>query len=264
MLPVIDTRIVEQTQLPCCKESVLIKPYNSAQEKNILMSLADPDKQQWLVNIREIMKQNVVEGDLKKIQKSIDFVYLAMKLRMMSKGDKLKYTFKCPNIIDDKPCNNLLHADDSFDDLMIIKNPDNHKIIHKINSSLSVELVPPNVGYLDYLCQLSGVDENEIENMNQSAEYRLIQKNLELICNDVAYSINKVFIHNDKDEKMYDSFTAEELMENVIQYLTVEEVGELVKAKQELISLVVSLKKECPKCKYIYEREISNFFAFIT
>lgn len=264
MLPIIDTRVIEEIKLPLSKEKIGVKPYCSEQEKSILLSLSSDEKGQWLTNIKNIIKQNVDSGDLNKVKSSIDFLYLAIKLRMISKGDTLKYQLKCPNKIEGDFCNNQLIGNDNFDDLIRIKNADVTRKIVDVNNILSFELMPTKLEYLDHLTTLDMKQEMDLDKASEEAEYKTIKDNLELICVDLSYAISKVFVKENGDVKMHDKFTSQELVDKVIKYLTIDEITKLIQAKSELINMVLRIEKVCSKCKYKYVKEISNFFEFIT
>lgn len=266
MLPNIDTRVIETVKLPVNKEKIMIKPYKSSQEKALLLSLADKSNRiNWLNNIRQVLKQNIVEGDLSKVNNTVDFIYLIVKLRSMSKGERFAYTFRCPNIIDDNQCDHIFDESDLIDEILKVKNIDTSKIIHEINDSVSVEIAISDLKYFEYLCGLSEDDEGQLEDLIKTDKEVLeIKERLELVINELSYAIKAIFIKDDNGkQKIYKDITPDEVATKLLDNLTLQEIEDIFKRKSEMAHIVLRLEKKCPKCEYIYMKEITNFFAFI-
>ena len=260
MLPKIDTRVIEEIKLLTANEKLLLRPYNIAQEKSLLLSLSSDEKSNWVANAKNVIEQNLKSGDLSKVKSAIDFLYLCLKLRMISKSDKLEYTFRCPTLVEDQVCGHLFQLNDSIDSLLKIENADSLKLIHKINDTLTVELIPAHIDYVNELAQLHLSDAKKYESMT---DQQLIHESLDVICKELSYHISKVFVNESGNEKMYDKFSHQEVLENVIENLTIEEITSLYNAKKKLINLKIRIEKNCPKCKKTFKKEMTNFFEFI-
>lgn len=265
MLPMIDNRPITDIKLPVSKKVVHIKPYNTAQEKLLLQSMVDEsDKKFWLNNIQTVLKQNLVEDY--KIETALDFIYLTLKLRSISKGQIFEYNFPCQGEIEEKAedgtitkkkCKYVFREADSIDSLLNIKNRDVDKIVCDVNEKISLELVPPS---FDYFVFLSEVNDEEIDIENENA---IIQKNLELFMHQIAYCVTKVMIKENGQIQTYTEFTIDELISNIISNLTAMELQKLYDHKAKLINMSIKIRKCCPKCKSVFEKEDTNFFTYL-
>lgn len=268
MLPIIDHRPITEIKLPESKRRISIKPYKTSQEKIILQSIADEtDRKDWFLNMKQIIADNVNEEIDFNEMSMIDFVYICMKLRTISKGQTIDYGFECDGeIIDDEgqhlKCGFQFKESDSIDDLIIIKNSEVTKKMVDVNKNLSIELSVPKLKYMEFLCDLNRNDVQMID--AQSADVSIFKYNIDLFSNLLAHSVTKVIV-KDKDgkTKTYTEFTAEEMKENVILNLTVDELEKLFEAKSDMIAIVLKVTKQCKKCGKIFDKEDPNFFAFI-
>jgi hypothetical protein len=268
MLPVIDNRVVYDIKLPESKRSLKIKSYKSAQEKVLLQAILDrKDRKGWFVNILEILKNNKVEGEVEfnNTISTIDFLYLCVKLRSVSKGEIFNYSFKCDGTIMNEgkveECEHIFKESDNLDSLLIVKNSDVTKVICEVNEKLSLELRTPTIAYYEYLAGLKEEIENDIETMDDEAFVQ--KKNLELFMNQLCFSVSKVIIKEDGKPRIYTDFTPEELKENILLNLSYTELNKIFEEKKKLIKLVLRIRKVCPKCKSVFEREESNFFEYV-
>lgn len=266
MLPVIDNRPINDFKLPSTKQIIHIKPYNSAQEKLLLQSLVKKDdKKFWLNNIKSVLEQNFVEKiDYGKMS-ALDFMWLTLKLRSISKGQIFEYSFKCPSFlkdeegnITDKPCTHVFRESDTIDSLINIKNSDVVRKVCDVHDKLTLELIPPKISYYDYLTELN---EQEIDEEN---DFALLSQNMELFMNQLAHSVEKVIIKNEMGKPtVYTDFTIQELIENILMNLTATELHKLYEAKSELINMSIRIRKFCPVCKEVFEKEDTNFFTYL-
>ena len=55
MLPKIDTRVIEEIKLLTTNEKLLLRPYNIAQEKSLLLSLSSDEKSNWVANAKNVI-----------------------------------------------------------------------------------------------------------------------------------------------------------------------------------------------------------------
>lgn len=265
MLPTIDNRPITDVKLPVSKKILHIKPYNTAQEKLLLQSMVDDsDKKFWLNNIQTVLKQNMLEDY--KMESALDFIYLTMKLRSISKGQIFEYNFPCQGEIEEKSesgdvikkkCKHVFREADSIDSLLNIKNRDVDKIICDVNEKVSLELIPP---IFDYFVFLSEMKDEVIDMENENA---IIHKNLELFTHQIAYCVSKVMIKEDGQIQTYTEFTIDELINNIISNFTSDELQKLYDYKSKLINMSIKIRKCCPKCKSVFEKEDTNFFTYL-
>lgn len=269
MLPVIDNRVIYEVKLPESKRLIKIKSYKSAQEKVLLQAILDrKDRKGWFVNILDILKNNKVEGDVEfnNTMSTIDFLYLCVRLRSVSKGEIFNYSFKCEGskIENDQiqPCEHIFKESDNLDSLIVVKNSDVTKVICEVNSKLSLELKTPTIAYYEYLASLNEEIEAEIEMMEETAFIQ--KKNLEMFMNQLCFSVSKVIVKEDDGKpRVYTDFTPEEFKENILLNLSHTELNKIFEERKKLIKLVLRIRKVCPLCKTVFEREEQNFFEYV-
>jgi hypothetical protein len=273
MLPVVDNRSFDVFKLPYLKEKIKIKPYKGSQEKVLLTCLADKsDRTKWLENITQIMKDNLVETELNfDTLKIIDFMFICFKLRSISKSQVFEYSFRCPgHLIDENnneiECSHIFKEADTIDTLLNIKNINVEKIQVEVNDKLSLELVPPSINYLKFLSDLSDNDFLKYEDSDEQSykDLVMIRNNFEMFCNKLAYSVSKVIITENNKPTIYTDFTIDELNDKILLNLTIAELKKIIDESNKLINLSIRLKKHCPVCKSTFEKEDTNFFAFLT
>lgn len=265
MLPVLDTRVIETFKLPYLKQTIKIKPYKSSQEKALLHCLTDKhlNKEKWLENLTQIIKDNLVDTDLDLSKlKIIDFLYIAMKLRSVSKDDSFEMKYKCTGTILDGDnvevtCPHVFKEIFPLEQLLKIKNPQNERFEIKVNDSLSLTIEPPNIDYLKYLSTLK-TDEKIDENSNEN-----VKDMLDIFVYKIAYSTSELIITENKKSTIYNDFNQQELVENILLNLTLEELETIIKKMKELISMSFVIKKQCPICKKMYKEESSDFFTLL-
>lgn len=261
MLPVLDTRVIETFKLPYLKQTIKIKPYKSSQEKALLNCLSNKDdKQKWIENILVILKDNIIDCnfDIEKL-KVIDFLFIVMKLRSISKSNNFDLNFKCKGKITKEDgtevdCNHTFKESIPLEELIKIKNQSIENIVFKVNDSLTLTLEPPNIDYLKYMSTLK-IDEKE--------KYENIKNIFDIFINKISYSTKEIIIIENNVPTVYKEFTPEELRDNVLYNLTMEEINAIMEKLNSLISINFALKKQCPVCKKVYKDENSDFFIFL-
>lgn len=272
MLPVIDNRLINQIKLPESKKCFNIKPYNTAQEKILLQAITDKgDRKGWLTNSLAIIEQNSLEKIDFPSLSVLDLLYICIKMRSISKSEVFEYSFPCDGekkTIDEEgketlvPCKHIFREKDTMDTLLVIKNSDTTKVICDVSKNLSLELTNPKLDYLEFLADIPTPEYTD--DMGIDVEDIAAKQNLELFCNQISFCVSKVFVKDNTGKpKIYHEFTPSEVKEKVILNLTLDELEKLHTAKKELINGVIRLRKVCPECGKVHEKEESNFFAYV-
>jgi len=194
-------------------------------------------------------------------------LYLCIKLRSISKGEMFNYSFQCDNMIKNEDgtetqCDHIFKESDTIDSLLVVKNSDVTKTLCEVNSKLSLELKVPSIDYYNYLADIDDNLEAEIEFMDDEAY--LQKKNLEMFCNQVCFAVSKVIIKDDDGKPhVYTNFTPDEFKENILMNLSFTELGKIFEQKKKLISMTIRIRKVCPKCQAVFERDEKNFFEYV-
>lgn len=272
MLPVIDNRLINPIKLPESKKTLSLKPYNTAQEKILLQAITDTsDRKGWLVNMKNIINQNAVETvDFENIS-VLDLLYICIKMRSFSKSEIFEYRFPCDGekkVLDELgketlvPCTHQFDEKDTMDSLLVIKNSDTTRVICDINKNLSIELVNPKIDYLEFLANIP--EPEYTEEMGVDVEDIQAKHTLDLFCNQISFCVSKIFVKDNTGKpKIYHEFTPLEVKEKVILNLTLDELEKLHASKKLLINGGIRLRKVCPECGKVHEKEESNFFAYV-
>lgn len=260
MLPVLDARVIESIKLPYLKQTIKIKPYKSVQEKALLNCLTDrSDKQKWADNMLNIIKENLVEGDIDLHNiKVIDFLYIAMKLRAVSKNDKFEYIYNCVGKIKDEPCKYVFKESVPLDELLKVKNSSNEQISVKVNDLIALTLEPPTVEYLKYLSTIEGNEDNNPEKIETATK-----DIFDILIAKIAYSTKEIIITENNKPKTYKDFNKQELIDNILLNLTMDELKNILEEMNKLISISFVIKRKCPECGEEYKEENTDFFTLL-
>lgn len=283
MLPKIDSRPIEILKLPYCKKQIKIRPYKGSQEKKLLNCLTDAkDRKKWLANILDIIQENIVDCDidLTKI-KIIDLLFIAFKLRSISKSDRFEFKLPCSGTLknekgEEVKCTHIFVDSISMDSLLKIKNSDILNKTVQINDEVTLVVEPPSVEYLNYMADLNNEEYEKIEdaehklNKNKSNKDEFTKGKedfrslFEILVTKASFSVVKVIIDENGKKTTYTDFTKQELLDNILMNLTIDDIKKLVKEINGLISLCIAITKKCPKCGKVIEDEDNSFFKFLT
>lgn len=265
-LPKYDSRPIQEIKLPISKEKISIKPYKVVQEQNILESMLDEnDKLNFLINIKNILKENITgEFDIDNMF-VMDLIFLNMKLRSISKSEMFEFTMSCSNE-ECKKYKKSVEYVKPIEDILFIKNSNEVKKIVKVDDNLSIELIPAKLNYIDYLSNKTAnnkkVDFSILE--DEELEKRFTFETVELALTNIAFSISKVIFMEDEKPKVYDKFSIEELIENVLSNLTESQIKNIVKYKNEMATMYVKLVQKCKYCDEVHSKELTDFFQYLT
>jgi len=258
MLPNYDSRPIQEIKLPVSKTTLKVKPYTVAQEQTILESMVDiENKTEFLINIKEVLKSNIQDDyDIEKMF-LVDLVYLNMKLRAISKSETFEYSITCDN----EECesfNKQQKHSNNIESLIFVKNSGEVKKIVKIDDKLTIEIQPAKLDFVDYLATKDSLEfENETET---KVEKKLMKETLELAFVNIAYCIKKVIFEN----KIYDTFSIEELITNILSNLTETQIKTLQKEKNKLANIYLKIEGKCNSCGKAFEKVEDDFFVFLT
>lgn len=245
-LPKIDAIVFEGT-FPVLDTPFKYRPYNLAEEKALLFTIADEKQKDFLNNMLNISKAclSSTDVDLEKLT-AIDFLYYSMMLRAKSKGENLILRRPCSN----PECQKTFQFESDLEKMIAFRNKDVKKKVVELHSNLAIELTPNKMAYLRAM--------DSVE-MPESEDDVKPEHAVAMINNSLLYSISKVIIN----QKIYTEFTEQELQEQVIDQLHQAQINQLLAAKKDLISMYMKIECICPACKTKNTEEINDFFEFL-
>lgn len=233
-LPNINILPVHTTRLEYMGKEISFNPFTIQQEKGLLMALESNDNSDIIKNYQAVIN-DCIKDDINWNELTlVDFINLIVNLRAKSKGEKLSLKKeKCSK------CNKPFEFYIELDESIKYKNKENKTDKIKFNENLTLELKPLNYNYL-------------IDLDKQKDE-------IDLYRHTAAYAISKV-IYNDDIFKITDY---EKLKENVLNNLTLENLKDIFKKCENLISIQLEINSECPFCQNKEKSNVDNFIKLL-
>jgi hypothetical protein len=228
-LPVLDLP-EHKIKLPISEETVQIRPFVIKQEKSLLSSLDDD-----LKNNIEIFKKLVkgcVIGEIDPNELNlVDFFYLVITIRAKSNGEIVQAKVPCDY------CEKKSEFEFDIEKAIKLKNKDNKTINCKITDDLSLKLVLPKIQDINF---------NDFENTENVLDF-------------IASHIDTVIYQ----EQIYNKFTKEELIENIIGNLAQKDIKKISENIDKLAKLYLEVEFTCNSCQKINKFETEDIMDFL-
>lgn len=259
-LPKIESYPTKTVTLPMSKKKIKIRPFLVKEEKILIMvrenENATPDEQ--LEAICQVIGSCTID-DVSPLEfNEVDLSYLFMQIRMMSKGETSKVTYKCKATVREHPeaepeeCGTALNVNIDLNNVEAYQ-PEGYKDLFKLpGSDIHIKMKMPTMADILAL-QSKGVDLANASNAKWSQ--------LEAI---VVASIESIIQGDQNDSVVYKDFTEDEMKEWLegVHDTVLEDIIE--NYLQKMPYLRYEVKMQCPNCGTKHEFDITgieNFFA---
>jgi hypothetical protein len=168
----------------------------------------------------------------------VDIEFYFLNLRAKSVGEEVETKYKCENIVDEKPCDNIMNV--KYNVLEVdVRIPEGDKII-KLAEDIGIKMKYPSFAIL-----------NKLKTENESAKVAF-----ELIAECIEYVY-------DKDNLYYANEIPKEELDAFLDQLTTEQFKEVQKFIEELPKIEKTIEVKCSKCGFehkIVSKELTDFF----
>ena len=146
-LPKIDAPVYE-LDLPLSKKHIRFRPFLVKEQRNLMMALESDDKGNIEKNVRQVLHNcTLTEGIEIDDLPILDVEYYFLQLRARSVGEVVENKYKCENLVDEKPCGNLMESNLNLLDIKV-NMPENQSDVIQLNNKLSIKLKYPEFSIL--------------------------------------------------------------------------------------------------------------------
>ena len=207
---------IHTIELPISKRKIQIKPFLIKEEGSFLTAI-NTDNNDDLLKIFTILVDTCVltEGFKKEDICINDFFFLIMNIRMKSTGELIDGTVQC------KHCGKQTDFSANIEDAMKIINIDAGEQMVKISDLISMKLKTPSID------SLTASDKGSLSTLYI-----------------VAHSIDTVIF----DEKIYNEFTVDELIEKILGNMTKQDFVKISDGMEKMPRLVIEFNFMCMNC----------------
>ena len=237
MLPKIDVPSYDIV-LPVSKTKVTFRPFLVKEQKILLMAMESQESDFIETNIKQVLRNcSLSELNIDDLP-LVDIEFYFLNLRAKSVGEEVETKYKCENIVDEKPCDNIMNV--KYNVLEVdVRIPEGDKII-KLAEDIGIKMKYPSFAIL-----------NKLKTENESAKVAF-----ELIAECIEYVY-------DKDNLYYANEIPKEELDAFLDQLTTEQFKEVQKFIEELPKIEKTIEVKCSKCGFehkIVSKELTDFF----
>lgn len=234
-LPKLSQKTYTET-LPISKLDIVYTPYTVAQEKALIQTIEQEgkdDKLKMLNAFFNMLNETVKEPeniDLKSLS-MVDFMYILLLTRAVSKGEKADFNMEC------KSCGKKYESSQDLIKSCAIENENSDSFFHKIDDSVTLEIAPPKVSMLFDSAKKKSISDEDV----------------------LAYSISSV----NYEGEVYTDFTTDDVYESIISRLTKKQVDSALSNLDNLPYLVLRFESTCAHCNANNLLEVSDPSDFL-
>jgi len=237
MLPKIDVPSYDIV-LPVSKTKVTFRPFLVKEQKILLMAMESEESDFIESNIKQILKNcSLTELNIDDLP-LVDIEYYFLNLRAKSVGEEIETKYKCENVVDEKPCGNIMDVKYNVLDVDV-KIPEGDSII-KLAEDIGIKMKYPSFAVLNKLKSQESA----------SVAFELIAE-----CIEYVY---------DKDNLYYTNEIPKEELEAFLDQMTTEQFKDVQKFIEELPRIEKTIDIKCSKCGFehkIVSKELTDFFS---
>ena len=235
-LPKIDAPVYE-LDLPLSKKHIRFRPFLVKEQRNLMMSLESDDKGNIEKNVRQVLHNcTLTEGIEIDDLPILDVEYYFLQLRARSVGEVVENKYKCENLVDEKPCGNLMESNLNLLDIKV-NMPENQSDVIQLNNKLSIKLKYPEFSIL-------------------SAD---ISSATDLAFSMIVNSIEYIF---DGEQYYYAKESSPEELTEFVESLNQQQFSKIEDFFSNLPTLNKTIQMDCNKCGFHHTIEVEGLESF--
>ena len=235
-LPKIDAPVYE-LDLPLSKKHIRFRPFLVKEQRNLMMALESDDKGNIEKNVRQVLHNcTLTEGIEIDDLPILDVEYYFLQLRARSVGEVVENKYKCENLVDEKPCGNLMESNLNLLDIKV-NMPENQSDVIQLNNKLSIKLKYPEFSIL-------------------SAD---ISSATDLAFSMIVNSIEYIF---DGEQYYYAKESSPEELTEFVEYLNQQQFSKIEDFFSNLPTLNKNIQMDCNKCGFHHTIEVEGLESF--
>jgi hypothetical protein len=235
-LPKIDAPVYE-LDLPLSKKHIRFRPFLVKEQRNLMMALESDDKGNIEKNVRQVLHNcTLTEGIEIDDLPILDVEYYFLQLRARSVGEVVENKYKCENLVDEKPCGNLMESNLNLLDIKV-NMPENQSDVIQLNDKLSIKLKYPEFSIL-------------------SAD---ISSATDLAFSMIVNSIEYIF---DGEQYYYAKESSPEELTEFVESLNQQQFSKIEDFFSNLPTLNKNIQIDCNKCGFHHTIEVEGLESF--
>ena len=235
-LPKIDAPVYE-LDLPLSKKHIRFRPFLVKEQRNLMMALESDDKGNIEKNVRQVLHNcTLTEGIEIDDLPILDVEYYFLQLRARSVGEVVENKYKCENLVDEKPCGNLMESNLNLLDIKV-NMPENQSDVIQLNNKLSIKLKYPEFSIL-------------------SAD---ISSATDLAFSMIVNSIEYIF---DGEQYYYAKESNPEELTEFVESLNQQQFSKIEDFFSNLPTLNKTIQMDCNKCGFHHTIEVEGLESF--
>ena len=235
-LPKIDAPVYE-LDLPLSKKHIRFRPFLVKEQRNLMMALESDDKGNIEKNVRQVLHNcTLTEGIEIDDLPILDVEYYFIQLRARSVGEVVENKYKCENLVDEKPCGNLMESNLNLLDIKV-NMPENQSDVIQLNNKLSIKLKYPEFSIL-------------------SAD---ISSATDLAFSMIVNSIEYIF---DGEQYYYAKESSLEELTEFVESLNQQQFSKIEDFFSNLPTLNKTIQMDCKKCGFHHTIEVEGLESF--
>lgn len=235
-LPKIDAPVYE-LDLPLSKKHIRFRPFLVKEQRNLMMALESDDKGNIEKNVRQVLHNcTLTEGIEIDDLPILDVEYYFLQLRARSVGEVVENKYKCENLVDEKPCGNLMESNLNLLDIKV-NMPENQSDVIQLNNKLSIKLKYPEFSIL-------------------SAD---ISSATDLAFSMIVNSIEYIF---DGEQYYYAKESSPEELTEFVESLNQQQFSKIEDFFSNLPTLNKTIQMDCNKCGFHHTIEVEGLESF--
>jgi hypothetical protein len=235
-LPKIDAPVYE-LDLPLSKKHIRFRPFLVKEQRNLMMALESDDKGNIEKNVRQVLHNcTLTEGIEIDDLPILDVEYYFLQLRARSVGEVVENKYKCENLVDEKPCGNLMESNLNLLDIKV-NMPENQSDVIQLNDKLSIKLKYPEFSIL-------------------SAD---ISSATDLAFSMIVNSIEYIF---DGEQYYYAKESSPEELTEFVESLNQQQFSKIEDFFSNLPTLNKTIQMDCNKCGFHHTIEVEGLESF--
>jgi len=235
-LPKIDAPVYE-LDLPLSKKHIRFRPFLVKEQRNLMMALESDDKGNIEKNIRQVLHNcTLTEGIEIDDLPILDVEYYFLQLRARSVGEVVENKYKCENLVDEKPCGNLMESNLNLLDIKV-NMPENQSDVIQLNNKLSIKLKYP--------------------------EFSILSANISS-ATDLAFSmiVNSIEYIFDGEQYYYAKESSIEELTEFVESLNQQQFSKIEDFFSNLPTLNKTIQMDCKKCGFHHTIEVEGLESF--
>jgi hypothetical protein len=202
-----------------------------------MMALESDDKGNIEKNIRQVLHNcTLTEGIEIDDLPILDVEYYFIQLRARSVGEVVENKYKCENLVDEKPCGNLMESNLNLLDIKV-NMPENQSDVIQLNNKLSIKLKYPEFSIL-------------------SAD---ISSATDLAFSMIVNSIEYIF---DGEQYYYAKESSLEELTEFVESLNQQQFSKIEDFFSNLPTLNKTIQMDCKKCGFHHTIEVEGLESF--